>query len=68
MFVTDGYGGYQQSDEEETAPVSELLPEDKTVYYIEDQSAFTCCWLVYYQGKEVGKVYGNCQGSGYGNN
>ena len=66
MFVTDGCGGYQQLDEKETAPVSELLPEDKTVYYIEDQSAFTYCWLVYHQGKVVGKVYGNYSGSEYG--
>ena len=65
MFVSDGNDGYIRLDELDDLHVCKLLPEDKTVYFIEDRLSFNRCWPVYHQDKEVGQVYGNDHGSSY---
>ena len=49
--------------EADSVPIYIQLPDDKTVYFIEDKLSFSHCWSVCYQDKEVGKVYGNESGS-----
>ena len=58
MFVADGNDGYHKLDELETKTVFELLPEDKTVYFIEDKLSVNRAWSVYHQDKEFGKEVG----------
>ena len=57
MFVTCGNDRYRRLDEAQSEPIYKQIPDDKTVYFIEDRISFSHCWSVYYQDMEVGKVY-----------
>ena len=56
MFVNCGNDRYNRL-ESDTVPVCQLLPEDKTVYFIEYWFSLKWFWPVHYQGKEVGQIF-----------
>ena len=59
MFVSDSNKGYVRLDESKSTPILQILPEDKTIYFIKDQLSFNICWSVKHRGREIGKVPDN---------